>query len=216
MGSARSVPRHARSLSSSWPGFDGEQERGILDRVECVGLGTHHEEVARDGLQRLRPGGQPDVAREHLRRCLPRAVVLVQRGAGSQRDDGLRERAVVALVRPSARYGRTPRSARVPCGPAPSWQATSCPWFSSRSVGVSREGRDACGSVVTDSRAVPSSLPPPPHESERRDRVLHSTRCGRAALHPLRVMCRGARSVNRGRVIDLSVATRWGGPGPFG
>jgi len=67
------------------------------------------------------------------------------------------------------------------------------------------------GSAVTDPRAVLSSLPTPPHRSGRRDRI-HLTRCGRAALHPLRVMSRGTGSVNRGRVIDLSVVTRWGWP----
>ena len=86
---------------------DGEQERGVLDRVERMGLEGHREEVARDRLHRLRAGGQPDVAREHLEatphraRCCSCSVVAAR---SRRRSAGARAwpRATVCALQPWA------------------------------------------------------------------------------------------------------------------
>jgi hypothetical protein len=104
---------------------------------------------------------------------------------------------------PSAHYGRGPRTARVPYGSAPCWPVTSCPsvllakcrcavrrtgqrpprvtWGSSPPFLRIRRHRSAGRRVFAADAAPPQ---------RRQDRVLHSTRCGRAALHPPRVMSR--------------------------
>jgi hypothetical protein len=164
MRSARSVPRHARSVARR-PGWVCRLQQGEqpVRHVIC---------------------GRPDVAREHLQHRLPRAVALVQRRAGAHGDDGLPERAVAAPVhrlRPTA-VGRGPRVFHA--GLRRVGQRRRVRVSSSRSVGVSREGQDGRPApdmaVVTAFRRIrrhrsagrPVLAPDAAHHSGRRDRVL--------------------------------------------
>jgi hypothetical protein len=75
---------------------------------------------------------------QHLQRRFPRAVVLLQRGAGSQGDDGLPERAGVAPVHRlrATAVGRCPGAFHV--GLRRARQRHRVPVSCLRSVGVSR------------------------------------------------------------------------------
>ena len=62
----------------------GAPSTSDIDRAKHVGRGGHGEKVTRDGLQRLRAGGQPDAVAKHPHRRLPelwcsRSVVPARR-----------------------------------------------------------------------------------------------------------------------------------------
>ena len=163
---------------------DGEQERGVLDHIERVGLGARRgERPARASsacmpvVNRTWPASIRNVG-------VPRAVVLLQGVAARRAADARGSGA------PSARYGRVPLLSRVPRGPP----VLSADVVSTCRAPASQYGGRHCPS------GDPRSLirgPPCPHSRRRRttagdDLVLRFDWCGRAAFHPLWVMCRGS------------------------
>lgn len=189
---AASPPRPRATTNGKSTSSSSLSRRPVRARRRCV---RHHRDPGRDPRA-------PDVAPRAPAALPPACLVLVQRRTGWQRDDGPPERAVVAacadcVLRPwdadracSMRVGAVLASDVVSiCHPRGASVRHEKDWTGAHPV---TGGSDylCCGSALTDPRAVLSSLRRRPTQRQR-DRVLHFTRRGPAALHPGRVKCRG-------------------------